>query len=101
RYPVLLADKGKAGDFFRKNFAALFAYSSMRVPEISDEFYKLDDAMRAGYGWAHGPFEIWNAIGVKEGLKLIDNEGLKAGKWVNEMLKNGKDAFYTVKDGKT
>jgi 3-hydroxyacyl-CoA dehydrogenase len=41
----------------------MFAYVSNRIPEISDELYKIDDAMKAGFGWENGPFEIWDAIG--------------------------------------
>src|SRR5690606_10963630 len=62
RFPVLLEGKDKAGEFYRKSFGALFAYVGHRVPEISDEFYKIDDAMKAGFGWEHGPFQIWDAI---------------------------------------
>lgn len=101
RYPVLLEDKSKAGEFYRKNFAALFSYSSLRIPEISEELYKIDDAMRAGYGWEQGPFQIWDAIGIEKGLELIEKEGLKAGSWVQEMIDSGHRNFYTAKEGKT
>lgn len=101
RYEVLLGDKGKAGDFYRKNFASLFAYAANRIPEISDELYKIDDAMRAGFGWEHGPFQIWDAVGVEKGIELIKEEGLGVPDWVNDMLKAGGKDFYTVKDAKT
>ncbi|HIC31387.1 MAG TPA: 3-hydroxyacyl-CoA dehydrogenase family protein, partial [Flavobacteriaceae bacterium] len=65
RFPILVKGKDKAGEFYRKNFAAMFAYVSNRIPEISDELYKIDDAMKAGFGWEHGPFQIWDAIGVE------------------------------------
>ena len=101
RYPILLADSGKAGAFYKQNFAALFSYSSLRIPEITDELYKIDDAMKAGYGWTHGPFEIWNAIGVQRGIDLIQAQQLEVAPWVLEMVEKGKTAFYTVKEGKT
>ncbi|HLT34116.1 MAG TPA: 3-hydroxyacyl-CoA dehydrogenase family protein, partial [Aquaticitalea sp.] len=63
RFKILVSGKDKAGDFYRKNFSALFAYVSNRIPEITDELYKIDDAMKAGFGWEHGPFQIWDAIG--------------------------------------
>ncbi len=56
----------KAGEFYRKSFHALFAYVSHRIPEISDDLYKIDDALRAGFGWELGPFETWDAVGVKK-----------------------------------
>mgnify|MGYP003957972423 FL=1 len=58
RFKVLVKGKDKAGDFYRKSFAALFAYVSNRIPEISDDLYKIDDAMKSGFGWEHGPFQI-------------------------------------------
>tara|TARA_R110000850_G_scaffold150497_1_gene273296 strand:+ start:215865 stop:218273 length:2409 start_codon:yes stop_codon:yes gene_type:complete len=101
RFPVLVDGDDKAGEFYRKNFAGMFAYVSNRIPEISDELYKIDDAMKAGFGWENGPFEIWDSIGVEKGLELIKAEGLQAADWVNEMLASGNKTFYTVKDGAT
>ncbi|WP_417874775.1 3-hydroxyacyl-CoA dehydrogenase/enoyl-CoA hydratase family protein [Xanthomarina gelatinilytica] len=101
RFPILVSGKDKAGEFYRKNFAAMFAYVSNRIPEISDELYKIDDAMKAGFGWEHGPFQIWDAIGVEKGIELMKAEGLEPNAWVNDMLASGSKSFYTVKDGAT
>ncbi len=101
RFKVLVNGKDKAGEFYRKNFAAIFAYSSKRIPEITDELYKIDDAMKAGYGWEHGPFQIWDAIGVEKGIEIMKAEDKEPAAWVNEMLEKGNKSFYTVKDGNT
>ncbi len=101
RFEVLINGKDKAGEFYRKNFSALFAYVSNRIPEISDELYKIDDAMKAGFGWEHGPFQIWDTIGVKKGIEMMKEEGHKPAAWVNEMLESGNESFYTVKEGNT
>ncbi len=101
RFKVLVKGKDKAGDFYRKNFTAMFAYVSNRVPEITDEFYKIDDAMKAGFGWENGPFEIWDAIGVEKAIALMEAENLKPAAWVNDMLAAGISSFYTIKDGAT
>ncbi|WP_191859005.1 3-hydroxyacyl-CoA dehydrogenase/enoyl-CoA hydratase family protein [Hanstruepera ponticola] len=101
RFPILAKGKDKAGEFYRKNFAAMFAYVSNRVPEISDELYKIDDAMKAGFGWEHGPFQIWDAVGVEKGLELIKAEGHQVADWVNNLVAKGFSSFYTVKDGAT
>lgn len=101
RFKVLIGGKDKAGEFYRKNFAGLFAYVSNRIPEISDELYKIDDAMKAGFGWENGPFEIWDAVGVEKGLELIKAEGLTVAKWVDDMLISGNKSFYQVKEGAT
>lgn len=99
RFKILVDGKDKAGDFYRKSFASLFAYVSHRIPEISDDLYKIDDAMKAGFGWEHGPFQIWDAIGVEKGLELIKKEELEPAKWVNELLASGATSFYSVKNG--
>ncbi|MBT8274850.1 MAG: enoyl-CoA hydratase/isomerase family protein [Bacteroidia bacterium] len=101
RFKVLASGKDKAGEFYRKNFGAMFAYVSKRIPEVTDELYKIDDAMKAGFGWEHGPFEIWDAIGLSEGLQLIQDIGKEPAAWVVEMKDAGKESFYTVKDGAT
>lgn len=101
RFPVLVNGKDKAGEFYRKNFAALFAYVQNRIPEISDELYRIDDAMKAGFGWENGPFEIWDAIGVEKGISLMQAEGYAIADWVTKMVASGNSSFYTVKDGNT
>ncbi|TXE10663.1 3-hydroxyacyl-CoA dehydrogenase/enoyl-CoA hydratase family protein [Gelidibacter salicanalis] len=101
RFPILISGKDKAGEFYRKNFAAMFAYVSNRIPEITDELYKIDDAMKAGFGWEHGPFQIWDAVGVEKGIELMKAEGLEPAAWVTEMLASGSKSFYTVKEGNT
>ncbi|MBT8279383.1 MAG: 3-hydroxyacyl-CoA dehydrogenase/enoyl-CoA hydratase family protein [Bacteroidia bacterium] len=101
RFKVLVAGKDKAGEFYRKTLSSLFAYVSHRIPEITDELYKIDDAMKAGFGWEHGPFQIWDAIGVEEGIKMMKAEGLAPATWVSEMLSSGSSGFYSVKDGST
>ncbi|GHA41940.1 3-hydroxyacyl-CoA dehydrogenase [Salinimicrobium marinum] len=101
RFKVLINGKDKAGEFYRKNFASLFAYVSNRIPEITDELYKIDDAMKAGFGWEQGPFQIWDAIGVEKGIELMKAEGYEPAAWVNEMLESGSKSFYSVKEGNT
>ncbi|WP_297792059.1 3-hydroxyacyl-CoA dehydrogenase/enoyl-CoA hydratase family protein [uncultured Eudoraea sp.] len=101
RFKILVNGKDKAGDFYRKSFAALFAYVSHRIPEISDELYKIDNAMKAGFGWEHGPFQIWDAIGLENGLKMIADEGHSPAAWVEQLKDSGISSFYSVKDGAT
>jgi len=101
RFPILVSGKDKAGEFYRKNFAAMFEYVSNRIPEITDELYKIDDAMKAGFGWEHGPFQIWDAIGVEKGIDIMKAEGKKPAAWITEMLASGSTSFYTVKNGAT
>lgn len=97
RMPILYGGKDKAGDFYRASFHGLFAYVSNRVPSIADELYKVDDALKAGFGWEMGPFEIWDAVGVKEALEKMDQE---VAPWVRDMLAAGHESFYLIKEGK-
>ena len=101
RFKVLVAGKDKAGEFYRKSFAAMFAYVQNRIPEISDELYRIDDGLRAGFGWEHGPFQIWDAIGVAKGVEIMKAEGKEPAAWVTEMLAKGETSFYSVKEGAT
>ncbi len=100
RMPVLLADKGKAGDFYRDSFYSLFQYTSNRIPEITDDIYKVDDAMNAGFGWKLGPFQTWDALGVADTVKAMEEAGKKPAQWVYDMLDAGVTSFYKVENGK-
>lgn len=100
RFKILIKGKDKAGEFYRKTFASLFAYVSHRIPEISDELYRIDDAMKAGFGWQHGPFEIWDAIGIDKGIELIKAENLSYASWVDVLKTTESTSFYSLKDGK-
>lgn len=99
RMKVFAKGSDKAGDFFRTSFFGLFEYVSDRIPEISDELYRIDDAMRAGFGWELGPFEVWDSLGVKEALEGMAKYGNQAAPWVKEMLDAGNNSFYKVVNG--
>jgi len=98
RFKVLVAGKDKAADFYRQSFGSLFAYVSNRIPEITDQLYKIDDALRAGFGWELGPFETWDALGVQKGLELAQAGGKTVAPWIEEMLAAGNATFYKVSE---
>jgi len=100
RLKILFAAKDKAGDFYRSTFYQLFAYSSNRIPEISDELYKIDAAMNAGFGWEMGPFEKWEALGVADTVKAMETLSYKPAQWVYDMLEAGIQSFYKLEGGK-
>jgi len=89
----------KHGEFLRKLTYYVSSYVSNRIPEISDELYRIDDAMRAGFGWEIGPFEQWDAIGVEASTKAMKEAGFKVNTWVDEMLAAGFKTFYKVENG--
>lgn len=99
RTKMLLMGMDKAGEFYRKVFGGLFAYVSNRMPEISDELYKIDDALKAGFGWELGPFETWDILGLDQGLKLIEKEKKQAAPWIQEMKAAGCTTFYILEKG--
>jgi 3-hydroxyacyl-CoA dehydrogenase len=96
---ILLKDKSKVGDFYRDSFYALFQYASNRIPEISDDIYKIDDGLNAGFGWKLGPFETWDAAGLKETVEAMEEAGTKPAQWVYDMLEAGFDSFYKIENG--
>jgi len=98
RFGVLIKGKDKAGTFYRKTLAAVLSYASQRIPEIADDLFSIDEALRAGFGWKHGPFEIWDAIGLKKGLELIEEAGLTAPEWVQQLVDSGETSFYKLQD---
>ncbi|MEZ4937557.1 MAG: 3-hydroxyacyl-CoA dehydrogenase/enoyl-CoA hydratase family protein [Crocinitomicaceae bacterium] len=99
RTKMLFAGKDKAGEFYRKAFSGLFAYVSNRIPEITDDLFKIDDALKAGFGWELGPFETWDIIGLEKGLKMMAANGQKPAQWVADMQSAGISSFYKLENG--
>ena len=99
RTKMLLMGMDKAGEFYRKIFGGLMAYVSNRIPEITDDLYKIDDALKAGFAWELGPFETWDLIGLDEGLKMIGKENKTVAAWVTEMKESGITSFYKTENG--
>ncbi len=99
RFKVLLAGKDKAGDFYRDAFYGLFQYVTNRIPEISDELFRIDDAVCGGFGWELGPFETWDAAGLEKSLPLMEAAGYKPNQWVYDMVAAGNKSFYRVDGG--
>ena len=100
RTKMLLNASGKEGTFYKKVFGGIFAYVANRLPEISDDLYKIDDALKAGFGWELGPFETWSIIGIEKGIQMIESEGKQVAPWIREMVDAGIDKFYDSKEGK-
>lgn len=99
RTKILLGARDKAGEFFRKIFSGLFSYVSHRIPEITDDLYKIDDALKAGFGWELGPFETWDIVGVEKGVALMKEQGRAPAEWVNKMLEAGNKSFFKIENG--
>lgn len=100
RLKALAAGQDKAGEFYRQFHNTLFSYISHRIPEISDEIYRLDDAMKAGFGWEIGAFETWDVLGVAKTVEAMKAAGFKVAQWVEDMLAKGITSFYKIENGK-
>lgn len=100
RIKALCAGTDKAGDFYRQFHYNLFSYISHRIPEISDELYRVDDGMMAGFGWEIGAFESWDVLGVAKTVGAMKTSGYKVAAWVDEMIASGATSFYKVENGK-
>jgi 3-hydroxyacyl-CoA dehydrogenase len=100
RIKMLCEGTDKAGEFFRHFHYGLFSYASHRIPEITDEIYRVDDAMMAGFGWEIGAFETWDVLGVERTVKKMKEEGYSVPGWVDAMLGKGISSFYKIENGK-
>ena len=105
RFKSLLNGDNKVNRFYQKLFFGLFSYVSNRIPEISNEIYKIDEAICSGFAWKMGPFEIWDSLGLKKTLPLLKEQDYHVAEWIQEMaekdlsfyqLSNGQKQFYDI-----
>ncbi len=90
----------RAGNLIWSILAPVLSYSAELLGEIADDIVAIDQAMKWGFGWDHGPFETWDAIGLEQSVLKMKEDGITVPKWVDEMLANGHRSFYK-KDGGT
>jgi 3-hydroxyacyl-CoA dehydrogenase len=100
RIPAVFDAPDKGGELVRRSLLGLFAYVSNRIPEISDNLYSMDDALRAGFAWELGPFEYWDLIGVQKGIELAEAQGEQVADWVKDFVTVGNTQFYKCEGGK-
>ncbi len=85
----------KAGAFLWSALSDLWTYSANRVPEISDSIVEIDRAMRLGFNWELGPFELWDAAGVEATVGRMKKEGSQVAANAEKLLASGKKSWYT------
>jgi len=90
----------KGAEFLNKLSFYVNEYIGKRIPEISDELYRIDDGMRAGFGWTLGPFEQWDVVGVRKTVEVMKAAGFTVATWVDEMLASGNETFYKAENGR-
>ncbi|MBO8172311.1 MAG: enoyl-CoA hydratase/isomerase family protein [Bacillaceae bacterium] len=91
--------KDKAGELTWNIMKKVLLYSAAKIPEIADDIVSVDNAMKWGFGWELGPFEIWDAIGVEKSVARMKEEGEKIPPLVEELLASGKKTFYQKEEG--
>ncbi len=99
RLKALLNTNDVAGEFTWEVISQSLLYSAERVGEIADDIVNIDRAMRWGFAWEMGPFEVWDSLGVSETVDRMKASSRKIPNWITEMLTAGVDSFYTYKDG--
>lgn len=99
RLTALVDGDERENKFLKEYFAALFAYAANRIPEISDDVFSVDDAMRTGYMWGHGPFEYWDLLGLEKGIAIAEECGESIPAWIKEMQDSGVNSFYSLQNG--
>lgn len=96
RIAAICASDDKAGRFAERVTLEILAYSARRIPEIADDVVNIDRGLCWGFGWELGPFQTWDAIGVKHGVERMKALGIDVAPWVEEMLASGRESFYAV-----
>jgi len=101
RLKTLAQSPDRAGQFYRKVLGDTFHYAVLRVPEIADNIVALDNAMKWGFNWEAGVFELWDAIGVEGTVAKWKQEQRTIPPLVEKLLASGKKTFYAASDGTT
>ena len=94
RLKYLVNQDDKAGKFLWEIHCDLLLYSVNRIPEITESVESIDRAMQWGFNWQLGPFQRWDAIGVKESVERMENEGRTVPESVKKMIQTGRENFY-------
>jgi len=99
RLKALTWGKDRVGAFLWKTLSKTLTYAARRIPEIADNVVEVDRAMRWGFGWELGPFEVWDAIGVEKSVARLKEEGVQVPANVEQMLSSGATSFYKKENG--
>ena len=95
---ALCAATDQAGTFAWKHLSSVLCYAAERLAEIADDVVTVDNAMKWGYNWELGPFEVWDALGVKASADRLTKEGREVPAVVRDLLASGKGSFYEERE---
>jgi 3-hydroxyacyl-CoA dehydrogenase len=97
---ILLSSHDKAGEFAWKNIKQVLLYSAQKLGEIADNVVAIDQAMRWGFNWKMGPFELWDAIDLEKSIARMKSEGESIPSLLEEMIASGSKSFYKLVAGR-
>jgi 3-hydroxyacyl-CoA dehydrogenase len=100
RIKTFIMSPDRGGQFAWKTMKKILLYSAEKIPEIADDVVNIDRAMKWGYNWEHGPFELWDTIGLKSSVKRMEKEGETIPPLVEQILSKGFSSFYEKRDGR-
>lgn len=89
----------RAGAFIHTMLSDVLLYTASIAYEIADDIVSIDNAMRWGFGWKQGPFEIWDAIGVSRSVEIMKKKGKEVPAWIEDLIASGNDSFYKEENG--
>jgi len=101
RLDTIAYSEDKGAKFFWEATIDTLIYSANRIPEIADDIVSIDNAMKWGFGWDLGPFEVWDALGLEKSVEKLKSEGKKIPEKILEMLSLGHKSFYKNIEGNT
>lgn len=96
---TLLYAEDRAGKLLWNILSPVLVYSAQLLGEIADDIVSIDRAMKWGFGWKQGPFEIWDGIGLERSLKKLAESNIDVPEWITEMIQSGQTTFYKEEDG--
>ena len=99
RVEMLMQSNDRAGDFYRKVLSDTFHYAALRVPEIAEDIVAIDNAMKWGFNWEAGVFELWDAVGVEEIVNRWEHNQRPVPPLAERLLSTGHKTFYTEDAG--
>jgi 3-hydroxyacyl-CoA dehydrogenase len=101
RVAMLIQSPDRVGEFYRKVLSDTFHYAANRIPEISDDIVSVDNAMKWGFNWESGVFELWDAVGVEKIVERWKKENRSLPALVEKLLGSGHKTFYDQSNGTT